>query len=200
MTTRHPDTRGTEGNEWCAVYTRHQHEKCVAENLLRSGLEVFLPVYSVLRQWKDRKKQLSLPLFPCYVFVQARSESRLRILSTPGVYFIVTDAGRPATISDAEITTIRRAVDSGHTVEPHPFLRCGELVRIKRGPLAGIEGILIRKKSSYRLILSAQVLEKSISVEVDALSVEPLPQRVPPSSPLSMQDKPWVSPTIPGGA
>ena len=81
--------------EWNAVYTRHQHEKLAAESLVENGFEVFLPTYNVIRKWTDRKKQLSLPLFPCYVFVRSNFERRLRILTTPGVHFLVMFAGRP---------------------------------------------------------------------------------------------------------
>jgi transcription antitermination factor NusG len=146
----------------------------VAENFSSSGLEVFLPLYNVVRQWKDRKKHLALPLFPCYVFLRGESGRRVQVLSTPGVHYIVTIAGRPAAIPEVEIEAIRRAAQSPLGVEPHPFLRCGDRVRIKSGPLADIEGILVRRKSSYRLILSAELLQKSIAVEVDAFRVEPL--------------------------
>ena len=170
--------------EWWAVYTRHQHEKTVAENLSSSSLEVFLPLYNVVRQWKDRKKHLALPLFPCYVFLHGEFERRVQVLSTPGVHSIVTIAGRPAAIPEVEIEAIRRAAQSSLGVEPHPFLRRGDRVRIKTGPLADIEGILVRRKSSYRLILSAELLQMSIAVEVDAFRVEPLSRRAeaPPLS------------------
>jgi transcription termination/antitermination protein NusG len=170
--------------EWWAIYTRHQHEKTVAGSFSSNGLEVFLPLYTVVRQWKDRKKHLSLPLFPCYVFLHSESRRRVQVLSTPGVYSIVTSAGRPAAIPESEIEAIRRAVESPLPVEPHPFLRRGDWVRIKSGPLANVEGILVRKKGSYRLILSAELLQKSIAVEVDASSVEAIPRRtmVPPPS------------------
>jgi len=163
--------------EWNAVYTRHQHEKLVAESLAGNGFEVFLPTYNVIRQWTDRKKQLSLPLFPCYVFVRSNFERRLRVLSTPGVHFLVMFAGRPAPIPDLEMDAIRKAVESKLRVEPHPFLRCGDWVRVTSGPLADVEGILVRKKGSYRLILSAELLGKSIAVEIDAFSVKPLQRR-----------------------
>jgi transcription antitermination factor NusG len=163
--------------EWWAVYIRHQHEKAVAENFSSNGLEVFLPLYNVVRQWKDRKRQLSLPLFPGYVFLRGEPGRRVQVLSTPGVHSIVTIAGRPAPIPEVEIEAIRRAVESSLWLEPHPFLCRGDRVRIKSGVLAGIEGILIRRKGSYRLILSAELLQKSVAVEVDALSVEPLARR-----------------------
>jgi transcription antitermination factor NusG len=163
--------------EWNAVYTRHQHEKLVAESLAGNGFEVFLPTYNVIRQWTDRRKQLSLPLFPCYVFVRSNFERRLPVLTTPGVHFLVMFAGQPAAIPDLEIDAIRKAVDSTLRVEPHPFLKCGDWVRVKSGPLVDVEGILVRKKGSYRLILSAELLGKSIAVEIDAFSVKPLPRR-----------------------
>src|ERR1700686_2106509 len=144
-------------NEWYAVYTRHQHEKSVAENLLGRGLDVFLPVYDALRQWNDRQKRLSLPLFPCYVFFRGNLEKRVRVLSTPGVHSIVGFAGQPAVIERSEIEAIRVAVESHFGIEPHPFLRHGDRVRVKCGPLAGIEGILVRKRGLARLVLSAEL-------------------------------------------
>lgn len=161
-------------SNWYAIYTRHQHEKTVCENLAANGVEVFLPLYNVVRQWKDRTKHLSLPLFPCYVFLRRGSEPRVKVLSTPGVHFFVEVAGRPAGISESEIESIRKAVESDLAVEPHPFLRFGDRVRVRTGALAGVEGILVRRKSSYRLVLSADLLEKSVSVEVDAFCVEPI--------------------------
>jgi transcription antitermination factor NusG len=157
---------------WHAAYTRHQHEKTVAENLSGRGLEVFLPVYDAVRQWNDRQKRLSLPLFPCYVFFRGNDARLMKVLSTPGVHSIVAFAGRPAVIEECQIDAIRLAVESRLPVEPHPFLHHGDRVRVKFGPLAGIEGILIRKKGFTRLILSAELLQKSVSVEVDAYCIE----------------------------
>ncbi len=174
MTSPHANGYNGGEQEWWAVYTRHQHEKTVVENLSANGVETFLPVYQVVRQWKDRKKHLSLPLFPCYVFVRGSSERRVQVVSAPGVFSIVSIAGHPAPIPASQIDAIRLAVGSSLRVEPHPFLRCGDWVRIKSGPLTDVEGILIRKKGSYRLILSAELLQKSLAVEVDAFSVEPL--------------------------
>jgi len=162
--------------EWNAIYTRHQHEKAVAESLSGNGFEVFLPTYNTIRQWKDRKKQLTLPLFPCYVFVRG-NDRRLGILTTPGVHLIVMFNGRPAAIPDVEVDAIRKAVESKLRGEPHPFLKCGDWVQVTSGPLTDVEGILVRKKSSHRLILSAELLGKSMAVEIDAFSVKPLPHR-----------------------
>ena len=95
---------------WCATYTRHQHEKVAAEMLSAKGIEVFLPVYRSVRQWKDRKKLLTLPLFPCYLFVRGAVSRRLEILTTPGVHSIVSRGDRVATIPDQEIDAIRKSV------------------------------------------------------------------------------------------
>jgi transcription antitermination factor NusG len=177
MFDRSPEIPSASVVEWNAVYTRHQHEKSVAGSLAENGFEVFLPAYNTIRQWTDRKIQLSVPLFRCYVFVRSSFERRLPILTTPGVHFIVMFAGRPAVIPDLEMDAIRKAVESKLPVEPHPFLQCGDWVRVTSGPLTDVEGILVRKKGSYRLILSAELLGKSIAVEIDAFRVKPLPRR-----------------------
>ena len=200
MTAIHTSDSDPVTLEWWAIYTRHQHEKAVAKNFSSLGLEVFLPLYSVLRQWKDRKKHLLLPLFPCYVFLHGGLDRRVKVLSTPGVYSFVGVAGHPAAIQETEIEAIRKAVTSGLRAEPFPFLQCGDRVRVKAGPLIGIEGILIRKKSSFRLILSAELLRKSIAVEVDAFSVEPLTHRTPAGPVLSSRSLPSVPYEIGGRA
>jgi transcription antitermination factor NusG len=168
-----------QSSRWYAIYTRHQHEKAIAKSLEGNDVEVFLPLYDVLRQWKDRKKRLSLPLFPSYVFLRCEFEQQLKVLCTPGVHSFVTFGGKPAPISEGEIDAIRRAVQSKFPVEPHPFLRVGDRVRVKSGPLVGVEGILVRKKGADQLILSAELLAKSIAVQIDAFSVEPLPRTSP---------------------
>ena len=158
---------------WCALYTRHQHEKIVAEMLSAKGLEVFLPLYSSVRNWKDRKKILSLPLFPCYVFVRGGVNHRLQVVSTPGVHMILCNGDHVAIIPDAQIEAIRKTVDGKLLVAPHPFLKCGERVRVRRGTLEGVEGLLVRKKNLYRLVLCVDMLAQCVAVEVDASDVEP---------------------------
>jgi transcription antitermination factor NusG len=167
------DTR-TEKGAWCAVYTRHQHEKTVSEVLESKGFEVFLPLYDSTRRWKDRRKVLSLPLFPCYVFVRGAIERRLPVLTTPGVHMIINRGEKIATVPEEEIDAIRRTVEGQFRVEPHPFLRCGERVRVVRGSLEGVEGVLIRKKNLYRLVLSVDMLAQSVAVEIDALDIVPV--------------------------
>lgn len=157
---------------WYALYTRHQHEKTVARVLAGKGFEIFLPLYATAHRWKDRTKQLSLPLFPCYVFLRGDTGRRVDILGTPGVHSLVGSEGRPAPIEQYEVEAIRQMVESRMQVEPHPFLRCGDWIRVKSGPLAGIEGILVRKKNLFRLVVSVELLQKSVAVEVDVSTVE----------------------------
>jgi len=145
--------------------------------LAAKGFEVFLPLYESTRKWKDRRKVLSLPLFPCYVFVRGVTERRLPVLTTPGVYQIISCGERVATIPETEIDAIRRTVQGDFRVEPHPFLRCGERVRVVRGSLEGVEGVLTRKKNLYRLVISVEMLAQSVAVEIDAMDVVPVLQR-----------------------
>ncbi len=160
---------------WHAIYTRHQHEKVVAQALSGKGFEVFLPQYRTVHQWKDRQKDISLPLFPNYVFIRGGLDRMLSIVTTPGVHSLISWGGRPADIPSEEIEAVRRLVKSPLPVEPHPFLKCGDLVRIKSGPLEGIEGILVRKMRGVRLVLSVEMLSKSAAVEVDVSMVERVP-------------------------
>ena len=157
---------------WFAIYTRHQHEKVIAQVLSAKGLQVFLPLYNSTRRWKDRSVELSLPLFPCYMFLRGLEERRLQVVTTPGIVSILSVNGEPAVIPESEIEAVRKAIEWGNRVEPHPFLRTGDRVRVIAGPLQGVEGILVRKKNLYRLVLSVELLERSAAVEVDVASVE----------------------------
>lgn len=159
---------------WHALYTRHQHESAVAQALFLKGFEIFLPQFKSRRRWKDRHKELMLPLFPNYVFIRGGLDRMLQIVTTPGVYSLVSWAGRPAVISGEEIEAVRRLVESHLPIEPCPFLKCGDRVRVKSGPLEGIEGILVRKAGGFRLVLSVEMLARSASVEVDVTMVERL--------------------------
>lgn len=174
-----PDSCRISEPPWYAIYTRHQHEKTVAQILKSKGFEVFLPLYGAAHRWKDRTKVVSLPLFPCYVFLRGGLERRLDIVTTPGIYALVSTAGQPAAIPAIELEAVRRAVESTLRVEPHPFLKCGDWVRVKCGPLAGYQGILIRKKNLYRLVLSVEMLGKAAAVEIDAFLVERLNAKSP---------------------
>jgi transcription antitermination factor NusG len=166
----------TAGPSWYALYTRAQHEKVVAQALASKGFEILLPMYRAVHRWKDRTKELALPLFPGYVFIQGGLDRRLEIVSTPGLHNFVTVGGRPAPIPGVEIETVKRTVLECACVEPHPFLKSGDWVRVKHGPLEGIEGVLVRKKNQFRLVLSVKLLQQAVAVEVDASMVERAPR------------------------
>lgn len=180
MQTENSITDLAVNTSWYALYTRHQHEKMVAEILLSKEFHVFLPLYEATHRWKDRIKKLSLPLFPSYVFIQGGLDRQLHIMTTPGVHSIVANAGRAIPIPGEQIDAVRRMVEGPLQVEPHPFLKCGDKVRVTSGPLQGIEGILIRKKNYTRLVLSVEMLMKSVAVEIDAWMVERVMSRRQP--------------------
>ncbi len=159
--------------EWHAVYVRHQHERAVAHHLQQLEFHVFLPLFREVRLWSDRRKRLSRPLFPCYVFFSGGLDRRLQILNTPGVCSLVMCAGKVAVIPACEMEPIGRVVLSNAAVAPHPFLRAGDRVRVRGGPLAGLEGLVARVKDSTRIVFSVETLCQSIAVEVDESMLEP---------------------------
>lgn len=163
---------------WYAVYIKHQHEKSAADLLARKGFEVLLPLYRARHKWKDRSKIVLLPVFPCYLFLRTCLEQRLEILHTPGVFWFVGNGGGACTVPFHEIDAVRRVTQSSARFEPHPFLESGDRVRIKSGALTGIEGFLTRFRNQHRIILSVQLLQKAVAVEVDRSAVE----RVEPSA------------------
>jgi transcription antitermination factor NusG len=167
-----PGSYAVAQTAWYAIYTRHKHEKTVAQILTSKGMEIFLPLYESAHRWKDRTKLVSLPLFPCYVFLKGGLDRRLDIVITPGFHTLVSAGGQPVAIPPDEIDAIRTTVQTGARVSPHAFLKCGERVRVKRGPLAGVEGILVRTKNQCRLVVSVEMLGKAVAVEVDASVVE----------------------------
>jgi transcription antitermination factor NusG len=163
---------------WHALYTRHQHEKMVAQTLTNKGFETFLPFYHALHQWRDRVKRVALPLFPGYVFLRGGEYKFLDVLTTPGVHSLVLAGSLPAVIPPAEIQAIRRAVEKGVRAEPCAYLKNGDWVRVKAGPLEGIEGKLARTKKLRWLVLSVELLERSVAVEIDASLVERTTPRI----------------------
>ncbi len=157
---------------WHALYTRYQHERVVQQILTEKGFETFLPLYEARHRWKDRVKQVSVPLFPSYVFIRGGLERRLDIVTTTGFHSIVSEGDRAGVVTQSEIDAIRHLVETRLRVEPHPFLNVGDRVRVRSGALAGYEGILVRKKNQYRLVLSIELLQQSVATEVDAYQVE----------------------------
>jgi transcription antitermination factor NusG len=160
-------------SHWYAAHVRSRHEKQVARQLEERHVNCFLPVYRSVRRWKDRRKELELVLFPGYVFVHLDLKDRLRVLQVPSVVRFVSFNGHPAPLPDAEIEVLLNGLAKGVRAEPHPYLKVGHRVRVKYGPLAGTQGILTRRKDKFRLVLSIDLIMRSVAVEVDEADVEP---------------------------
>src|SRR5215469_3601518 len=156
---------------WYAAYTFANHEKKVREQLEQRSVESFLPVYESVRRWKDRRVRLQLPLFPGYVFVRLALRDRLRALAVPGVARLVGFGGRPTVVPAEDIEAIRTCLERNRDVQPHPYVRCGQRVRVLSGPLAGFSGIVVRQKNRTRLVVSFDVLERSVSIELEGTEV-----------------------------
>ena len=170
-----PRGHGTVESCWNVVCTRSNYEHKVAQDFALKDIVHFLPGTLATRQWKDRKKRIFEPLFPGYLFTRFRADhgDRLEILKTPGVVRILSLGASPQPVPDGEIESIRRLLASGATYASHPFLKEGSWVRVRRGALAGVEGTLLRHRNSVRLIISVDVLSRSVATELDASDVEP---------------------------
>jgi len=159
---------------WYAAHTNSRHEKSVAQQLEGNQIPYFLPLYKSVRRWKDRKKQVELPLFPGYVFVHVALRNKLQVLKVPGIVQLISFNGQPAPLPDAEIEALRNGLSRSHSTEPHPYLSVGKKVRVHSGPFAGAEGILIRRKEKFRVVLSIHLIQRSVAVEVDETEIEPI--------------------------
>jgi transcription antitermination factor NusG len=156
---------------WYAACTCANHEKRVTAVLDARDVENFLPLYSSVRRWKDRRVSLELPLFPGYVFVRLALRDRLRVLQIAYVVRLVSFGGLPTALPDAEMEIMRSALSERLRAEPHPFSIVGRRVRITGGPFAGLEGVLKRKKGSLRVVVSLELIQRSVAVDVDAADV-----------------------------
>src|SRR5215472_2238215 len=156
---------------WHVAYVVTRHEKAVAKELGHRSVESFLPVYRAVHYWNKRRAEVELPLFPSYVFVRMASHERLRVLQVPAVVHLVTFNGLPASVPEEEIEALRTAVCLRLT-QPHPYFSVGDRVRIKAGPLQGLEGILLRQKSSSRIIVSVDFIHRSVAVELEPSDLE----------------------------
>jgi len=152
---------------WYGIRTKSNHERVAAAVLQNKGYENFLPVYRRRQRWSDRIVETDRPLFPGYVFCRFDARKRLPIVSTPGVVSVVGFGNEPAPVSDSEIDAVRAVLRSGLAAEPCPFLREGQRIRVRRGSLEGLEGILLKKKSDWRIVVSVAMLQRSVAVEID---------------------------------
>jgi transcription antitermination factor NusG len=172
-------------DRWYAAYVHSRHEKTASKHLESRGIESFLPLYREVKRWGNRvTTTVELPLFPGYVFVRFKAQERVRILEIPGVIHLVGSSGRPAPLPDIDIGVLREGLALVRA-EPCPFLSIGQRVRLRTGPLAGLEGMLVQKKNGYRFVLSMDLIMQSVAVEVDAADIEPLtPSFLSTSAPL----------------
>jgi transcription antitermination factor NusG len=163
-----PETSRSQFNfEWFAVHTRSRHEKSVSEQLRGKEIETFLPLYRSGKRWKNGQAGGELPLFSGYVFVRIDGKKTLPVLQTPGVASFVGFGGGPAPIPDFEIEQLETIMSKGLDAYPHPYLSVGQRVQIQCGPLAGLTGIMTRDKGKDRVVLSVELISRSISVELD---------------------------------
>jgi transcription antitermination factor NusG len=162
-----------DNRQWYAVMTRPRHEKKVAEELKRRSVNSFLPLASAMHRWSDRRKLVSLPLFPGYVFVRITptAENKVSVLRLGGVLHFVGDKGHGTPISDNEIENVRAILASDLALSHAPFLRVGQRVRVRGGALDGVEGILT--ECGRRLVVSVNAIQRSLSLTLDGFDVEP---------------------------
>ena len=153
---------------WYAIRVRSNFEQKTSKLLRQKGFEELLPTYKCKKIWSDRVKIIDQPLFPGYVFCRFDQRNLLKILQTAGVVHVVSFAGEPTPVDEREMDSVRTLMNSSIPLAPHPFLRVGERVLIKRGPLAGVEGILLRFQKDYRLIVSVSLLQRSVAAEVES--------------------------------
>lgn len=165
-----------EQAEWYAIRTRSRHEKMVADQLDRLGVENFLPLVKRTRQWSDRVKEIELPLFSGYTFVRVvlSSQDRLRVLQTHGVAGFVGINCCGTAIPENQIEDIRTLLSSDVPFEEQPFLRVGQRVRIRGGALDGVEGILSAQNDDRSLVISLEPIQRSLSVRIQGYTVEPV--------------------------
>ncbi|HXY03362.1 MAG TPA: UpxY family transcription antiterminator [Terriglobales bacterium] len=156
---------------WYAIYTRFRYEKQVAAMLAYRGVEHYLPLYEAVHRWKDRNARVQLPLFPSYVFVYLNLQDRMRALTIPGVIRLV-GCPHAEPLEGEEVEAIRNYLSSRLPVEPYPYLTKGSRVRITGGPLAGMEGLILRRKSTCRIVISLDLIQRSMVVEVPASDLE----------------------------
>jgi transcription antitermination factor NusG len=166
-------TAATEA-KWYAVQTRARHEKKVDSQLREHGIESFLPLNTEIHQWSDRRKLMRQPLFAGYLFVHITdsAEARKAVLKTMGVCWFVGNGGLGASIPDKQIEDIETILNCDLAPTPFPFVHVGQRVRIRGGCLDGVEGILVAKGEDRRIVVSVDLVRRSLAVQIDGYDVE----------------------------
>ena len=162
-------------SRWFAVYTTCRHEKRIAQHFTQRQIEHYLPLYRSERKWRDGSRvTLELPLFPGYIFVHISKAERVSVLSVPGALAVVGGTGgEPAALPDSAIEALRAGL-SERRIEPHPLLRIGQAARVRSGAFAGMQGIVVRKKNGFRVVITLVQIMQSIAVEMDEHDLEPI--------------------------
>ncbi len=164
----------TSSLHWYALRTKSRHEKLVRDQLDKQGIEPLLPTVKRLSQWKDRKKEIEVPLFSGYCFVRFSQQEKMPVQQTTGVVEIVGSGSRPESIPEQEIDALRRLMTSVLPYDPHPYLHEGMKVEVVRGPLQGVLGILMRKEKRHRLVIGVHLIQQAAAVEIDVNDVVPV--------------------------
>ena len=161
------------GSSWFAVYTTCRHEKRIAQHMAQRDIQHYLPLYRADRKWRDGSKvTLELPLFPSYMFVRIKRSERVSVISVPGVLALVGGTGgEPAPLQDSAIEALQAGLRE-HKIEPHPILRIGQMARICSGAFSGMQGVVVRRKSGCRVVLTLEQIMQSVAVEVDESDLE----------------------------
>jgi len=157
---------------WYAIYTKPRHEKKVDSQLLEKRFETYLPLVKRIRQWKDRKKKVDMPLFSSYVFVNFEYKYRFDVLQTDGVVKIVNFNGIPAVVPDWQIASLRKMLEHPETLQMEKYFKTGELVEVTTGPMKGMRGVVMRRKGEHRLVLTIDGIMQSVSVEMEAADLK----------------------------
>lgn len=161
---------------WYALLTRVRHERNVAHKLRERGVATFLPLVTEIRRWSDRKKLVEFPLFSCYVFAKLvpTKEGRLIALGIDGVFSLVGARGEGTPIPDEQINAVQRLVERRLPWHSYPFLKIGQRVRIRSGALDGVEGILVSRSGESTLVVSVDVIQRSLALRIEGYDVEPV--------------------------
>jgi len=149
---------------WYALHTNSRHEKQIHSKLLGIAIESFLPLRKLQRKWKDRKKIVEFPLFPGYLFVNIPLIEKSKVIQTKGVVKIV---GNPTPIPEEQIKAVKTFLALDLNIDPFPEYIPGKEIEVKKGPLKGTRGFLVKKKKTYRLVVNLVLINQAISTEID---------------------------------
>src|ERR1700756_1554804 len=159
---------------WYAGYTASRHEKRVAEHFAQRGVEHFLPLYETIHRWNNGRHRVQLPLFPGYIFVHIALGDRRRVIEVPGFVRLVGFNSLPCLLPEVDINRMKEALNKGVVAEPYPYLTVGRRVEVLNGPLQGMTGILLRRQNKCRVVISVDLIMRSMAVEVEAADVVPV--------------------------